>query len=234
MPDTATVFVVEDEENIRNLLAYNLQAAGYTVREFENAEEALEELDAAPPSLVLLDIMLPGMDGITACRKLRESEKTARVPVIMLTARGEEFDRVLGLETGADDYIVKPFSMREVAARVKAVLRRSEVRELEPKGGMMRVGNLLIDMERRKVMKRAHELALTMKEFDLLCCLAENGGKVLTREQLLDQVWGYDFAGETRTVDVHVRHLRMKIEDDPENPAIIESVRGIGYRCAAR
>ncbi len=234
MPDAATIFVVEDEENIRNLLAYNLQAAGYAVREFENAEEALAELAAAPPNLMLLDIMLPGMDGITACRKLRESEKTARVPVIMLTARGEEFDRVLGLETGADDYIVKPFSMREVAARIKAVLRRSENREGEAQGGVLHAGGLLIDIDRRRVMKQGQELSLTMKEFDLLCCLVETGGKVLTREQLLDQIWGYDFAGETRTVDVHVRHLRMKIEDDPENPAIIESVRGVGYRCAVK
>lgn len=224
------IHIVEDEENIRNLLSYNLQAAGYATKGFETAESALDCILANPPDLVLLDLMLPGMDGFTACRKIRESEKAGNTPVIILTARGEEFDRVLGLETGADDYITKPFSMREVLARIRAVLRRSGVKDGKSRDGMLRVADLTIDMSRRKVFKGDSEIPLTMKEFDLLYCLADNRGKVITREQLLDNVWGYDFIGETRTVDVHVRHLRMKIETDPENPAIIESVRGVGYR----
>jgi two-component system alkaline phosphatase synthesis response regulator PhoP len=230
MANDVLIAIVEDEENIRNLLSYNLQAAGFATKEFETAENALACILRDPPDLVLLDLMLPGMDGITACRRIRESEKARNTPVIILTARGEEFDRVLGLEIGADDYITKPFSMREVLARIRAVLRRSGSRDGKAQDGMLRVADLTIDTGRRKVFKGGAEIVLTMKEFDLLNCLAENRGKVITREQLLDNVWGYDFIGETRTVDVHVRHLRMKIESDPENPAIIESVRGVGYR----
>jgi two-component system alkaline phosphatase synthesis response regulator PhoP len=156
------------------------------------------------------------------------------MPVIMLTARGEEFDRVLGLEIGADDYITKPFSAREVVARIRAVLRRSAPQEGVPAGMTLHAGDLLVDLDRRIVTKGGSELIMPMKEFDLLRYLIENRGRVLTREQLLDHVWGYDYIGETRTVDVHVRHLRMKVEDDADNPTLIETVRGIGYRLATK
>jgi two-component system alkaline phosphatase synthesis response regulator PhoP len=152
----------------------------------------------------------------------------------MLTARGEEFDRVLGLEIGADDYVTKPFSMREVVARIKAVLRRADQKETVQPDMLLHFGSITVDISQRRVTKNGMEQPMPMKEFDLLRCLIENKGRVLTREQLLDKVWGYDYVGETRTVDVHIRHLRMKLEDDPDNPALIETVRGIGYRLSSK
>jgi two-component system alkaline phosphatase synthesis response regulator PhoP len=223
-----TLFIVEDDPHIRELLAYNLEKAGFRVKSYDRGETACMDAEADPPDLVLLDLMLPGMDGLDACRRLRRNEKTARLPVIMLTARGEELDRVLGLEIGADDYIVKPFSVREVVARVRAVLRRTDGAIEEP--APIRSGDLLVDPVRREVRKGAAPLTLAMKEFDLLAYLMSHPGRVITRGQLLDQVWGYDFIGETRTVDVHIRHLRQKIEDNPEDPRYIETVRGVGYR----
>jgi two-component system alkaline phosphatase synthesis response regulator PhoP len=234
MPDKPTIAIVEDETNIRSLLAYNLQAAGFATAEYEDGEKALAGIEAAPPQLVLLDLMLPGIDGMEVCKRLHAGEATRRMPVIMLTARGEEFDRVLGLEIGADDYITKPFSAREVVARIRAVLRRTAPQENAPAGTTLRAGGLEMDLDRRIVTKDGAEVAMPMKEFDLLRYLIENRGRVLTREQLLDHVWGYDYIGETRTVDVHVRHLRMKVEEDADNPTLIETVRGIGYRLAGR
>lgn len=230
MPEKAMIAIVEDEPNIRGLLSFNLQAAGFTTAEYEAGEDALQQILAAPPELVLLDLMLPGIDGIEVCRRIRMNELSRQTPIIMLTARGEEFDRVLGLEIGADDYITKPFSMREVIARIKAVLRRTSQQESGQHDSVMAFGSLVIDLDKRTVTKSGAELAMPLKEFDLLRYLAENKGRVLTREQLLDHVWGYDYIGETRTVDVHVRHLRMKVEDDPDNPTLIETVRGVGYR----
>jgi two-component system alkaline phosphatase synthesis response regulator PhoP len=234
MPDKQTVAIVEDETNIRELLAYNLQAAGFLMQEYEDGESALAGIAASPPDLALLDLMLPGIDGMEICKRLRANEATRRLPIIMLTARGEEFDRVLGLEIGADDYITKPFSAREVVARIRAVLRRAAPQEGAQPGVALRAGDLEVDLDRRIVTKAGNEVIMPMKEFDLLRYLIENRGRVLTREQLLDHVWGYDYIGETRTVDVHVRHLRMKVEDDPDNPALIETVRGIGYRLATK
>jgi len=234
MPDKPTIAIVEDEPNIRSLLAYNLQASGFTAEEYEDGEKALEGIAESLPDLILLDLMLPGIDGMEVCKRLRANEATRRMPVIMLTARGEEFDRVLGLEIGADDYITKPFSAREVVARIRAVLRRSAPQEGVPAGMTLHAGDLLVDLDRRIVTKGGSELIMPMKEFDLLRYLIENRGRVLTREQLLDHVWGYDYIGETRTVDVHVRHLRMKVEDDADNPTLIETVRGIGYRLATK
>lgn len=231
MPDKAMIAIVEDEPNIRGLLSFNLQSAGYTTAEFENGESALAGILASPPQLVLLDLMMPGVDGIEVCRRLRANETTRNTPIIMLTARGEEFDRVLGLEIGADDYITKPFSTREVIARIKAVLRRAVQQDNKP-DSILQIGSLTVDLNQRIVTKAGVELAMPLKEFDLLRYLIENKGRVLTREQLLDHVWGYDYIGETRTVDVHVRHLRMKVEDDADNPTLIETVRGIGYRLA--
>ena len=234
MANGTIIYIVEDEPNIRGLLSFNLQAAGFSTMEFENAESALSHTLAMPPQLILLDLMLPGMDGIEFCRRIRASESAHNIPVIMLTAKGEEFDRVLGLEIGADDYITKPFSMREVIARVKAVLRRANSTDAPAPEPVLSVGDLSIDLDQRIVRKGTAELSMPLKEFDLLRYMVENRGRVLTREQLLDHVWGYDYIGETRTVDVHVRHLRMKIEADPDSPALIETVRGIGYRFSAK
>ncbi len=234
MPDKPLVAIVEDEPNIRGLLAFNLHASGYSTVEYETGEAALVQLLATPPELILLDLMLPGMDGIEVCRRIRASETARTTPIIMLTARGEELDRVLGLEIGADDYITKPFSTREVIARIKAVLRRANQKESGQNGPVITVGSLSIDLGKHIVTKSGVEIPMPVKEFDLLRYLSENRGRVLTREQLLDHVWGYDYAGETRTVDVHVRHLRMKVEDDPDNPALIDTVRGVGYKLSAK
>lgn len=234
MPEKALIAVVEDEPNIRGLLVFNLQSSGYKTLEYDNGPDALAAILAAPPDLVLLDLMLPGIDGIEVCRKVRASEPAGATPIIMLTAKGEEFDRVLGLEIGADDYITKPFSMREVIARIKSVLRRSDLREAAQHDAVLQAGDVVADAGQRKVMKAGRELIMPMKEFDLLFYLMENKGRVYTREQLLDRVWGYDYIGETRTVDVHIRHLRMKVEDDPDHPKLIETVRGIGYRITAK
>lgn len=223
-----TLYIVEDDPHIRELLAFNLEKAGFSVKGYERGETACRDAQQAPPDLMLLDLMLPGMDGLDVCRSLRQDELTAQTPIIMLTARGEELDRVLGLEMGADDYIVKPFSIREVVARVKAVLRRSDAPPSA--SAILRSGMLSVDMGRREARKDGALLSLAMKEFDLLAHLMAHPGMVMTRSQLLDQVWGYDYIGETRTVDVHIRHLRMKIEDVPDDPRYIETVRGVGYR----
>ncbi len=233
MANEPMIYVVDDEANIRGLLTFNLQAAGFATMEFETGESLLTQMAQAAPQLVLLDLMLPGIDGIEVCRRVRATEALRRVPIIMLTARGEEFDRVLGLEIGADDYITKPFSTREVVARVKAVLRRAEA-PAGHEGNVFAAGDLAVDLDQRIVTRAGAEVAMPLKEFELLRYLLENRGRVLTREQLLDHVWGYDYIGETRTVDVHVRHLRMKVEPDPENPILIETVRGIGYRFTAK
>ncbi len=234
IPEKALIAVVEDEPNIRGLLVFNLQSSGYKTVEFDNGTDALAAILAAPPDLVLLDLMLPVIDGIEVCRKVRAGKIAGATPIIMLTAKGEEFDRVLGLEIGADDYITKPFSMREVIARIKSVLRRSELREAAQPDAVLQMGDVIVDVGQRKVSKAGVELIMPMKEFDLLHFLLNNKGRVFTREQLLDQVWGYDYIGETRTVDVHIRHLRMKVEDDPDNAKLIETVRGVGYRIAAK
>jgi len=223
------IFAVEDEAHIQQLIKYNLESAGYRVVTFESGEELLKESKNTVPDLFLLDIMLPGMDGFEVCRYLRQDLRTKNVPIIMLTAKGEEFDKVLGLELGADDYITKPFSVRELLARVKAIFRR--INNLIPADSeIVKADEITIDCSRREVYKNGKLLELPLKEFELLKLLVLNKGKVLSRETLLDKVWGYDYFGETRTVDVHVRYLRQKVEDDDSNPVYIETVRGIGYR----
>ena len=223
------ICIVEDDAHIRELLGFNLETAGYKVSAYESGEDALIEAMKQPPDLMLLDLMLPGIDGMEICRRLRESTATRNLPIIMLTAKGEEVDRVLGLELGADDYVVKPFSVREVLARIKAVLRRGSHRKCDDETKISCSG-ITIHMDRREVHKGDTLISMPMKEFDLLTYLMKHRGNVLTREQLLDQVWGYDYIGETRTVDVHIRHLRQKIEDRPDEPMLIETVRGVGYR----
>jgi len=225
---TSTILIVEDDRTLADVLRYNLTKEGYKVLSAGDGEEALKQARAEKPDLVLLDIMLPGMNGLEVSRILR---KETNVPIIMLTAKTEEIDKIVGLEVGADDYITKPFSLRELMARLRAILRRSEMTtEKSSEGKPITVAGLLIDIARRKVTLGNTVLDLTQKEFDLLSFLAQNKSLVFSREQLLDKVWGYEFAGGTRTVDVHIRWLRQKIESDPAHPKHLITVRGVGYK----
>lgn len=223
------IFVVDDEMHICELIEYNLKKNGYEVSVFERGEDLFTKLKDSIPDLILLDLMLPGMDGLDVCRKLRSMDMTKKIPIIMLTAKGEEVDKVLGLEMGADDYITKPFSVRELIARIKAVLRRTGYEAgTTNETGIIQIRDISIDFNKREVYKGGNLLQLTLKEFELLKILAMHKGHVMSRDVLLDKVWGYDYYGETRTVDVHIRHLRKLIEDDEE--VYIETVRGIGYK----
>lgn len=221
------ILVVDDEEHIRELIKFNLEKNGYKVGCAVDGNEALEYVRKHIPKLILLDLMLPGIDGYDVCKKIRGDKNTANIPIIMITAKGEEIDKILGLELGADDYITKPFSVRELIARVKAMLRRVNLKESEK---VYYFGNISVDFQKHLVLKNGYEIDLTLKEFELLQILIENAGKVMTREILLDKIWGYEYIGETRTVDVHIRHLRKKIEEDDKNPKYIQTIRGIGYR----
>ncbi|AFM42625.1 response regulator with CheY-like receiver domain and winged-helix DNA-binding domain [Desulfosporosinus acidiphilus SJ4] len=224
----ATILVVDDEEPIQELLRFNLEKEGYQVRVAKDGPEALANLEKEQPDLLVLDVMLPGMDGLEVCRRLRLNPKYQQLPIIMLTAKGEEIDKVLGLELGADDYMTKPFSPRELLARIKARLRRLTIPE--DSETMIVRGELRIDISGFRVLIRGEEVELTPKEFELLRVFAAHPGKVYSRDELLERIWGYEYHGDTRTVDVHVRHLRLKIELDPSNPEYIETLRGIGYR----
>ncbi len=233
---TEKILIVEDEPALQETLAYNLEKQGYQVETTDNGRAALDLARLHKPDLILLDIMLPGMDGFEVCRTLR---REMNVPVLMLTARDDEIDRVVGLEVGADDYLTKPFSMRELMARVKAQLRRSSVirEELEKikavetaSHDVLNSGNLSINQTRREIMLSGEPLNLKPKEYELLLFLALHRGQMLSREFILERVWGWDYIGDSRTVDVHVRWLRQKIEADPANPARIVTVRGGGYR----
>ena len=220
-----TVLVVEDEASIASFVALYLKNAGYSVKTAATGAEALQQAGAGDLALIILDLMLPDVDGIEVCRRLR---KTSDVPILMLTARDEDVDKIIGLEVGADDYMTKPFNPRELVARVKSILRRAapEKREIESK--QLRHGGLLIDAGRREVHVGEQEIQLAPKEFDLLWELLDHRGLVLTRDQLLERVWGYTFAGDTRTVDVHVRQLRRKLGD----ASPIVTVWGVGYKVA--
>ncbi len=224
-----SIFAVEDEVHIQQLLKYNLEANGYKVLVFEDGESLLEEVKSSIPDLFILDLMLPGMDGLEVCRLLRANQLTKSVPIIMLTAKSEEFDKVLGLELGADDYLAKPFSVRELVARVRAILRRI-ANTAHAETETIRHGDIAMDLVRREVYKNGKLIEMPLKEFELLKMLLVNKGKVLSRELLLEKIWGFDYYGETRTVDVHIRYIRQKIEDDDSNPVYIETKRGIGYR----
>lgn len=217
------IYCVEDERNIRELLVYTLHSTGFEAKGLENGEQLFEELGNLIPDLILLDIMLPGDDGYTILAKIRQMPEVREVPVIMVTAKGAEFDKVKGLDLGADDYITKPFGMMEFISRVKAVLRRGGTRTEET----LVHGPIQIWIQRHEVLVHGQKVELTLKEFELLKYLVENRGIVLTRDQLLTRIWGYDFDGETRTVDVHVRTLRQKLG---EAGTCIETVRGVGYR----
>ena len=222
-----SVLVVEDEENLVEALRYNLEHEGYAVLTAPDGGSGLETARAALPDLVILDVMLPNLDGLEVCRILR---RETDVPILMLTAKGEEIDRVVGLEVGADDYVTKPFSMRELMARVRAMLRRQRktapARMAEP----LRSGSLAVDVDAHQVSLNGEELRLKPREFDLLALFMRNPGRAFTRDQILEQLWGHDYIGDVRTVDVHVRWLREKIEAEPSTPARIITIRGVGYR----
>ncbi len=224
------IVIVEDEADIAELVKYHLEKVGLSARIVEDGKQALELIFREPPALIVLDLMLPGMDGLEICRRLRSAPATQQIPIVMLTARTEEVDRILGLEMGADDYVPKPFSPRELVARVKAVLRRTAAPG-PADGGPVSVGGLRLDPVRHVATKSDQPVELSAMEFRLLEFFLRHPGRVFTRTQLLDQVWGHDRFVEPRTVDVHVRRLREKIEQDPRDPAVILTVRGLGYKC---
>jgi len=224
-PPRKKILLVDDEATIVQSLRYNLERAGYTVTAAGDGRTAVALVASEQPDLVILDIMLPLLDGIEACKEIR---KTSSVPIIMLTAKDQEFDKVLALELGADDYVTKPFSLGEIIARVKARLRRSEV-DLEQRDESITIGEITIDRSRQRLTVRDETVALAPKEFRLLHVLMENRGRIVTRQMLLEKVWGYDFEGEHQTISVHVRWLREKIEIDPNNPRHIITVRSRGY-----
>lgn len=236
------ILVVDDEAVLVETIAYNLEQAGYQVITAADGASALQAAHREVLDLIILDIMLPEMDGLEVCRQLRRENSTATTPIMMLTAKSDEIDKVVGLEVGADDYVTKPFGRRELLARVRALLRRSDYVPLEAEKSAQETDNevpranrelvagpLRIDLAGRRVNCRGIEMELQPKQFELLTYLVRNRGTVLTRDQLLHNVWGYDYAGDTRTVDVHVRWLREKLEEEPANPRLIQTVRGVGY-----
>lgn len=227
----ALIYIVDDEPHIRRLAAIGLKDAGFETAEFSDGSVLLHAVQQKQPDAVLLDWMMPGQDGLAVLRAMRENSVTRPIPIIMMTARADEVDRVLGLELGADDYVTKPFSVKELAARVRAVIRRQEYLAA-PDSQTLTVCGISIDASRRHVLKNGEPVELTQREFDLLYTLMKTPGRVYTREMLLDTVWKVDFFGDTRTVDVHVRYLRQKLEDEPDHPKRILTVRGVGYRFA--
>jgi two-component system alkaline phosphatase synthesis response regulator PhoP len=227
------VLIVDDEQSIVTLLQYNLEQAGFEVITAMDGETGRDLAESESPDIMILDVMLPKLDGMEVCKQLRQ--KKILLPILMLTAKDEEFDKVLGLELGADDYLVKPFSPREVIARVKAILRRVQVtkednEEKTDKNELIQIGEIKLVPEQYEAYFNNELLDLTLKEFELLLYLARNKGRVLTRDQLLSAVWDYDFAGDTRIVDVHISHLREKIEKDSKKPTYIKTIRGLGYK----
>ena len=225
-----TILVVEDEQDIRDLVRFHLEQEGYAVREADSGERALAQVASERPALIVLDLMLPGTDGLEVCRRLRAAEPTATLPIIMLTARAEELDRVLGLEMGADDYITKPFSPRELAARVRAVMRRTHGDDVPAPHEIFDRGRLRLDFDTYEVFIAGDQASLSLREFELLKFFVRNPYRVYDRLQLLDLVWGSDVHVEPRTVDVHIRRLRKRIERDDANPELIVTVRGVGYK----
>ena len=223
------ILVVEDDVNLLSALKYNFQKEGYDVTTAVDGADAIETARSEKPELIILDVMLPKLSGFEVCRILR---RETTVPILMLTAKTEEVDKIVGLEIGADDYMTKPFSMRELLARVRAMLRRADMSKPQPvsEKKYLKIGDLEIDISRHQALCRDSPLDLTPKEYDLLVFLARNRGFVFSRDQLLEKVWGYDYAGDTRTVDVHIRWLRQKIETDPAHPRNLLTVRGAGYK----
>ncbi|OEH84459.1 DNA-binding response regulator [Desulfuribacillus stibiiarsenatis] len=225
------ILVVDDEESILKLITFNLEKAGYETLTATDGEKAVEIAATQKLALIILDLMLPGMDGMDVCKSIRQNK--IKVPIIMASAKDDEFDKVLGLELGADDYITKPFSPRELMARVKAVLRRTSEASMEKEENpeeIISIGDLIVNISTYEVTFHNQLIELTPKEFELLKVLVTNKGRVISRDHLLNTVWNYDFVGDTRIVDVHVSHLREKIEEDPKKPQYIKTIRGIGYK----
>lgn len=222
------IAIIEDEQAISDIIKYNLEKEGFAVHTAYDGEEGIELIEKENPDLIMLDIMMPKMDGFEVCKKVRQTKNT---PIIMLTARAEEIDKVLGLELGADDYITKPFGMRELIARVKANLRRAGVQDAikVPSQHMLQDGDLVMDLEKYEVTRKEEVLELTLREFELLKFLWEDKGKVFSREELLEKVWGYEYYGDVRTVDVTIRRLREKVEEDPSKAVYVLTKRGVGY-----
>lgn len=232
--ETKLVYVVDDEPNIRKLAALALKEYGFEAQEFEGGDELLKAVKRRIPDAIVLDWVMPAPDGLSICGRLKLDKTTKQIPIILLTARNDEVDCVLGLEMGADDYITKPFSLKELCARVKAVIRRSEYSEsAESSNDVLTCGDITLNLARRTVFKDEKPIDLTMKEFDLLSSLMLSKGRVLNRDQLMEKVWDMEFCGDARTVDVHIRYLRQKIEDEAEDPRYILTVRGVGYRVAS-
>jgi two-component system response regulator RegX3 len=225
----ATVLLVEDEHSFVEALTVGLKREGFRVQVARDGAEALDQFETVRPDLVLLDVMLPKVSGIDVCRELR---RKSQVPIIMVTAKGSEIDTVVGLEVGADDYVTKPYRLRELVARMRAVLRRrsAETTSTNPGGEVLEVGDVRLDPERHEVEIRGMQVRLPLKEFELLEILLANAGRVLPRETLIDRVWGADYVGDTKTLDVHVKRLRAKVEDDPSAPTRIVTIRGLGYK----
>ena len=221
------ILVVEDEESFRDALAFVLSKEGFDVKLVPDGQAAVETFQKEGADLILLDLMLPGMSGLEVCKNIRAK---SNVPIIMVTAKNEEVDKVIGLELGADDYVTKPFSSRELVARIKAVLRRGSDVEVESNFGVLEVGPVRIDIDRHSVSVRGEPVSLPLKEFDLLELLVRNSGRVLTRGQLIDRVWGNNYVGDTKTLDVHIKRLRAKIEVDPAEPVHLLTIRGLGYK----
>jgi two-component system response regulator RegX3 len=230
---SATVLVVEDEDSFVEALRVGLQREGFRVQVAKDGAQALELFAAVEPDLVLLDVMLPKVSGIDVCREIR---KHSKVPIIMVTAKGSEIDTVVGLEVGADDYVTKPYRLRELVARMRAVLRRAptDAPDSAPAGDAIEVGDVSLDPERHEVVIRGREVTLPLKEFELLSLLLDNAGRVLTRDTLIDRVWGHDYVGDTKTLDVHIKRLRAKVEEDPARPTRIVTIRGLGYKYEVR
>jgi two-component system response regulator RegX3 len=225
-----TILLVEDEESFIDALTIGLKKEGFRVEVARDGMEALAKFDSVRPDLVLLDVMLPKISGIDVCRQLR---KKSQVPIIMVTAKGAEIDTVVGLEVGADDYITKPYRMRELVARMRAVLRRSSDdsnNSSDLDSSAMEVGTIALDPEQHRVLVHGQEVTMPLKEFELLHILMANAGRVLPRETLIDRVWGTDYVGDTKTLDVHIKRLRSKVEDDPATPTRIVTIRGLGYK----
>lgn len=223
-----TVLVVEDEASFVDALSVGLAREGFRVQVAQDGAAALDVFDAIKPDLVLLDVMLPKMSGIDVCREIR---RRSAVPIIMVSAKGDEIDTVVGLEVGADDYVTKPYRLRELVARMRAVLRRRSVDDVAAStGDVLQVGDVALDPERHEVVIRGRVARLPLKEFELLELLLANAGKVMTRDVLIDRVWGLDYVGDTKTLDVHVKRLRSKVEDDPHSPSRIVTIRGLGYK----
>ena len=226
------IYIVDDEANIRRLASLALEEQGMEVRSYENGEQLLGALDRSIPGCILLDWMMPGLDGIQLLHRIRNNDKFKNIPLIMLTAKSEEMDVVMALELGADDYISKPFGIKELPARVRAVLRRQNRASEDTQDRKLSASGITIDPKRHSVVKNGVNIDLTAREFDLLYVLMESPGRVFTRDTLLNEVWDTEYFGDTRTVDVHIRYLRQKIEDDDANPVYIKTIRGVGYSFA--